>query len=79
MKWASLVSFDDSKALLLWPLDNWVMKKSYPVYSCGMKEDLETAGLAKASFLWLYSVPEIEPSAPRLHLNYLGRKGFQGL
>lgn len=78
MKWASLVSFDDSKALLLWPLDNWVMKKSYPVYSCGMIEDLETNRL-RHPVLWLYSVPETEPSAPRLHLNYLGRKGLQGL
>jgi len=46
-----------------------------------MKEEWRLLGSPKASYavLWPYSVPEIGPSAPRLHLNYLGRKGLQGL
>lgn len=45
------------------------------------KEEWKLLGLPKAScaVLWPYSVPETGPSAPRLHLSYLGAKGLQGL
>lgn len=79
MKWASLVLMTQ-KLLYCGP---WITGSGKGMCSLQMWNEgrVETARLAEASYavLWPYSVPEIGPSAPRLHLNYLERKGLQGL
>lgn len=52
MKWASLVSFDDSKALVLWPLDNWVRKSQGQFIDMEWKGRIEIAGLACGNPCW---------------------------